>query len=748
MNSQTSDHPRRCGRCGARLPASVAEANCPRCLLAFGIDGFADDRSDPNPDADPGAAGDESRGGDRDGVDFGDYILLDEIGRGGMGVVFRARQKSLNRWVAIKLILFGRWATDEQRRRFQSEAAAAAALDHPHIVPIYEVGEHEGQPFYSMKLIAGESLAGRPVDRSVAAIRRRVRIVVLIARSVHYAHQRGVLHRDLKPTNILLDADGRPHLADFGLAKMLEVDSMATRTGALLGTPHYMAPEQADDRPQDLTTAVDVYGLGAILYELITGRPPFTGNTALSVLDQVRHKDPIRPAQLNPDVDRNLESVCLKCLRKEPDRRYGSAMELADDLDRWLEGRPIRARPVAPSERLQLWARRRPRIAALVASILVLIVGTALISTFMAVNLSRARDEARRLSEENRLKVVELNRTAAIQRVDQGEFLLALPWFEAAIAASKDSDTARNIVALRNSLFRWSPRLEQVWFHSAPVSHVRFSGDGRFIAVGFGDGRVHLRDASDGRLVCPELNHHREDDAADGGPDLSRALSALEFSPDNALLVSAAGREARMWKVPGGQPAFEPLIHPDRVLHATFNHAGTILATAGADNAARFWRSENGEPVCEPLRHVWGAIRYIAFRGDDGRLATFGADSNVRLWTWPEGRLEGQAYVHQGGTMGGFLNDGRWLLGCGDNNHFWLRDIDSIHPETFTRSQADALTFALIHPDRVRPGRWRPGDHRPAPVGPALGCPHRTSPDAAPGIRRLDNRSGPGRNRG
>jgi predicted Ser/Thr protein kinase len=290
----------------------------------------------------------------------GEYEVLGEVGRGGMGVVYRARQRGLNRLVALKMIRGGRG--DE--RRFRHEAEAAARLDHPNIVPIYEVGEHDGRPYFSMKFTDGTDL-GRAA-RDPAGPRAIARLMAEVARALHHAHQRGILHRDLKPSNILLDNDGRAHVADFGLAKRVEGDCAATLSGSVTGTPSYMAPEQAAAAPV-LTTAVDVYGLGAILYELLTGRPPFRADTPLDTILQARTQDPPRPRSLNPRADRDLETICLKCLEREPARRYGSAEALADDLERWLAGEPIRARRAPAWERAAKWARRRPAPAALAA---------------------------------------------------------------------------------------------------------------------------------------------------------------------------------------------------------------------------------------------------------------------------------------------------------------------------------------------------------------------------------------------
>ncbi len=329
---------------------------------------------------------------------LGDYELLSEIGRGGMGVVYQARQRGLNRLVALKLIGAGQLASDSEKRRFRAEAETAASLDHPHIIPVYEVGEVDEQLFFSMKYIETGSLSIK-LERFKANPRFAARLLATLARAVHFAHQRGILHRDLKPGNILLDADDCPYITDFGLAKRLQASKEASevdlsRSTDMIGSPLYMAPEQASPARGPATTATDVYGLGCILYAMLAGHAPFRATTLLETLDLVLRGEPPALRPINPLVDRELEIICLKCLDKDPQKRYSSAEAMADDLDRFLSGRPIVARSVPAWKRLRKWARRKPALASLVGVGMVLpIVGIAAILVHNA-RLQKSANEA------------------------------------------------------------------------------------------------------------------------------------------------------------------------------------------------------------------------------------------------------------------------------------------------------------------------------------------------------------------
>ena len=380
-----------CPKCGAQIPPDAPEGGCPGCLLETGLGLPPDPGGDPSAIA--SAKGDH--GGSAENVEanavaaarrskkaaraaemlgeLGDYELVEEVGRGGQGVVFRARQKSLNRTVALKVISLGQWASKAHLKRFRREAEAAASLDHPSIVPIYEVGEREGACYFSMKFVEGGQL-DEVVKRAPMSIRQAAELIAKVARTVHYAHEHGILHRDIKPGNILLDAKGEPLLTDFGLVRLVEAESTITRTREALGTPSYMAPEQAAGEQRKLSNATDVYGLGAVLYQLLTDHPPFAGGTTYETIKLLLDTEPRQPRLLNPKIDRDLSTICLKCLEKDPQRRYPSALALAEDLERWLKHEPIRARRTGVFTHARKWVRRNPSIAAMTATLLALAV--------------------------------------------------------------------------------------------------------------------------------------------------------------------------------------------------------------------------------------------------------------------------------------------------------------------------------------------------------------------------------------
>ena len=524
---------------------------------------------------------------------FGDYELLEEIARGGMGIVYKARQISLNRFVAVKMILAGEFASAADVQRFRIEAENAANLEHLNIVPIYEVGQYKGHHYYSMKLIEGGKLS-QQIPQFTKDHRAAARVMATVARAVHYAHQRGVLHRDLKPGNILLDSTGQPQVTDLGLARRLTGDSHLTLAGAILGTPCDMAPEQARSE-KDLTTAADVYSLGAILYELVTGQPPFRADTVLETLGQVRDREPIRPSSINSRIRRDLETICLKCLQKDPQRRYASANDLADDLERWLKDEPVHARPIGTPERVWRWCRRRPALAISMAAVLCLAItiGIALEHLHRAAARLLA-DETDRLMRQ--ATIADMQTQSGLMADNRSDPAQALLWFaSAAHTAEHDPERAR---ANRLRLRSWGPQVPTVLAalpHPADAEPVelRFHPSGMYLMTWAANGKYFLWDWPTER----RMNFS-------GAPDHT---AAIVWSPDGQWLALAKDREVLIYSFPMARALYRIELGW-RVNTIAFSPDGHVLAIAGA--AVRVWDCRAHAFVGKEL-----ALRQISWNG-------------------------------------------------------------------------------------------------------------------------------------
>ena len=600
---------------------------------------------------------------------FGDYELIEEIARGGMGVVFKARQRSLNRIVALKTIVGGALASPRSVQRFRLEAEAAANLTHPHIVPIYEIGEHDGQHYFSMRLVEGGSLEARIAEvalsadaggngtgarAELAARQARIaRLMATVARAIHHAHQRGVLHRDLKPANILLDAAGEPQVADFGIAKLLVGDGDMTHTATVVGTPNYMAPEQAAGTAKQLTTAADVFGLGAVMYRLLTGRPPFEGATPMATLQQVIEREPSSPRTHNAAVDRDLETICLTCLNKDPQRRYRSAEAMAEDLDRWLAGVPISARPVTPTERVWRWCRRKPLLAALWLGL-----ATAIVIGFVVSNTEwrRANRNAATLRE-------------SLYAADMGVAFQS--WHTGNIARARELLDQQRPKAGERDLrtFEWRylfgltrPR-ELLTIRSAATQlwGSAISPDGRLLATGAGDGRIELWDLTSGTPVTT----------------LSASASVVysaAFSPDGRLLATSNldTGEVDLWDVASRTKAGRLGRHTGGTFALAFSHDGrTIVSSSSYPYALEtpaellLWDVATRRQRATLTGHT-SSSGWMGFSPDDRVLATPHGDGTINLWDLPSRRIAGTLAGHQGLVIcARFSPDGEWLASGG-----------------------------------------------------------------------------------
>jgi WD40 repeat protein/predicted Ser/Thr protein kinase len=585
------------------------------------------------------------------------YEIIKELGRGGMGVVYLAWQQGLNRLTALKMIRAGDDASPQELARFRTEAEAVARLQHPQIVQIYEIG-HEARPYIALEYVDGRSLAHHLAGTPLPA-RQAAQVLESLARAMHYAHQRGIVHRDLTPGNVLLTADGVAKITDFGLAKILVGGgAVQTQTGDIVGTPSYMAPEQARGKPKEVGPATDVYALGALLYEMLTGRPPFRAETPLETLHQVQADEPVSPSRLQPKLPRDLVTICLKCLQKEPRQRYASAEALAEDLRRFLAEEPIQARPASRTEKAWRWCRRNPALAAasgfaaaaFVAAV-VLLVGIAVMQSRAATDLRREQANTAAALEESKRLSSRLARERGLYFKEQKNVAAGMLWLAESLKLGPDDAEFQRLN--RQNLAGWYRELRPlraVLEHRGKVRALAFSRDSKTAVLGDQTGYARIWDLATGTPIGLPLRHES-------------AIQAVAFSPDGKVILTAGDDStARRWNAATGEPIGKPLQHQGKLWSAVFSPDGRVILTGSWDSTARLWNAATGEPIGKPLQHPT-AVLTVAFSPDGKIVLTGDNDDAACFWEAATGKRLNRILQHRGPVRAvAFSPDGQTVL--------------------------------------------------------------------------------------
>jgi prepilin-type N-terminal cleavage/methylation domain-containing protein/prepilin-type processing-associated H-X9-DG protein len=661
-----------CPICGSLLSHALSANHCPKCLLLLALPETPN--LNRNPPGSPRL--------------FADYELGPEIARGGMGIVYRARQISLNRPIALKLIAAGEFASPSLIERFEIEASAAARLEHPHIVPIYEIGEHRGQVFFSMKLIDGGNLSSHLSPSPTSAeIQTNVRHLIDVSRAIQHAHNHGVLHRDLKPSNILIDSEGRACVTDFGLAKVLENEAGLTLSTAVLGTPAYMSPEQAAGKIREVSTASDTYSLGAILYEMLTGRPPFIAESPAATMRLVIEQDPVRPSTLvgarstasqsafrpatagHSAIPLDLETICLKALEKDPAKRYATAAQFADDLQRFLNHEPITARPITRTAKLVRWSQRNPALATAYSLLSVILLLILICSPIAALRFDHLRKHAEDASQRELL----LRRHASAERYTSEMSLAYQAWEEGSAKNGRALLRAHIPQPGEPDLrgFEWR-YLQNLWRDESRFSFTNFASAVHFIA----SPRGFLLASDKHRLIVLDPVTHTEREILTD-PDSDMGVLALSPFPTNLLATAGNKGIVKIWDLATGQLLRSINVTNREIGSLSFSPNGNYLAWAGTFfHSLGLFDPRTGTPLW--IRNTPISPRSISFCPDGGTMISGGGEiGNPILWDL-QGRSTPFPIEHQGWVDQLAISaDGLLLASAAADNRIILWDIPS-----------------------------------------------------------------------